>query len=600
MEHLLKKLFFSSTILFLFYNSPASSQLQEQWRFLYNNGITSGHNPASVVCDSDCNTYLTLRSYVVGQGYNIITVKLDLDGNILWSTTFNGIDNLDDIPSKVIVDTMGNVYICGISNSISGGGDWILLKYNSSGVYQWSRTRNSTSNGFDVINDIALYNNSILVCGNMANRAGIARYSPAGTEYWYNEIFVGTSTFNTEGLKIEVSNQERVLMLARGIDPVGNYQTNIDSFNLQTGQMSSMFYNIPDFIGFDFDLNSNGEVFVLGYSAFTVDELRIYKSSNSPFMPIYNRTCTSDINNLQGCIKVDAQNNIYCTTYDDIDTGPDTNYQFLTIKVNYTGILQWEQYYGNVSSDYGIYMHLTSSINPDIIVCGITTSFNGDKDVSIITYTNNGIMQVSKTSVIDVNSSDDVVKSFYVDQYNNIISAIATGLPGSENTVCVKHIGNQIIPIMQIVNADSIACSGSFTGADYQWYYDNQPLVGENNSSLNVLPYGNGSYYCEVELYCVKYQSDTIAMTSVNLSGDFNSVKNKLEIYPNPSNGYVNLKISSKNIDSDIIIYNQYAQDIIIRSRDELVENDGRISMKLNSGVYIIKYSNQLVKAVVQ
>jgi hypothetical protein len=56
-----------------------------------------------------------------------------------WVRTYNGPDNGQDIPKKLVVDNSGNVYVTGISFRTSPdiGHDIVTIKYNSAGTQQW-------------------------------------------------------------------------------------------------------------------------------------------------------------------------------------------------------------------------------------------------------------------------------------------------------------------------------------------------------------------------------------------------------------------------------------------------------------------------------
>jgi len=61
---------------------------------------------------------------------NIITLKYSGDGDLLWENTFNGIGNDEDRPYSITSDNSGNAYICGTTANSSGIGvlDYITFK----------------------------------------------------------------------------------------------------------------------------------------------------------------------------------------------------------------------------------------------------------------------------------------------------------------------------------------------------------------------------------------------------------------------------------------------------------------------------------------
>jgi len=57
------------------------------------------------------------------------------------------------------------VYAAGYEKNSSGNLDWFVIKYNSSGDFQWRKTKNGTGNGNDIPNDIAFdeFQNPVVV-----------------------------------------------------------------------------------------------------------------------------------------------------------------------------------------------------------------------------------------------------------------------------------------------------------------------------------------------------------------------------------------------------------------------------------------------------
>ncbi|MEO0141407.1 MAG: hypothetical protein ABIM88_07680 [candidate division WOR-3 bacterium] len=77
------------------------------------------------------------RSFGSG-GLDILVIRTDPTGNILWARTYGG--PLDDQAQSVIVTADSGFAITGISRSYgAGNGDCILLRLNSNGALSWAR-----------------------------------------------------------------------------------------------------------------------------------------------------------------------------------------------------------------------------------------------------------------------------------------------------------------------------------------------------------------------------------------------------------------------------------------------------------------------------
>lgn len=88
---------------------------------------------------------------------NISVLKLDPSGNLLWRRTWNGALNGDDEPNAITTDAAGNSYVTGYTtNPGNAGQDIVVLKYDTDGVLQWSRSINRNA-GFGTHVDVGYH-----------------------------------------------------------------------------------------------------------------------------------------------------------------------------------------------------------------------------------------------------------------------------------------------------------------------------------------------------------------------------------------------------------------------------------------------------------
>lgn len=103
----------------------------------------------------------------VGPGnVDFLTLKYNNVGTLVWSNIAGGAFN--DLPKVVMVDAANNVYVGGHHEYLVGTTyfDFKLIKYNSSGVLQWSTTEDSGFGKLDTPNAMALdAANNIILAG---------------------------------------------------------------------------------------------------------------------------------------------------------------------------------------------------------------------------------------------------------------------------------------------------------------------------------------------------------------------------------------------------------------------------------------------------
>ena len=183
------------------YNSSGTLQFQKAI------GNTSRYDVAnSIYVDSSENIYLagTSNDNTVTTYVGFAVVKCDSSGNLLWSKKLGGDDAFEQGTAYgVVVDSGGNVYVCGRLNNGSSAAIQ-LVKYNSSGTLQWQRSLNGSGadNGYGIAIDSS---SNIYVVGDGTATVGylqIAKYNSSGTIQWQRKL--GSTTFNCYGYGIAV------------------------------------------------------------------------------------------------------------------------------------------------------------------------------------------------------------------------------------------------------------------------------------------------------------------------------------------------------------------------------------------------------------
>jgi hypothetical protein len=182
-----------SLIFLLLSSSLFAQNLQLGWG--YTNGSTGADGANDLVLDAAGNTYVTgyfsgtvdfdkgpgTANLSVAPGQNAkdaFVLKLDAQGNYVWAIRIGGIDNYDQVGTKIALDTAGNVVVSGTffgnvllppnntnynsSTTLPGS---FMVKIDAAGTALWSRAWCNTTSEM-IIEDFTIdANNRIVAVG---------------------------------------------------------------------------------------------------------------------------------------------------------------------------------------------------------------------------------------------------------------------------------------------------------------------------------------------------------------------------------------------------------------------------------------------------
>jgi hypothetical protein len=102
-------------------------------------GGGSDDGAASIIQSSDGGYVVAGSSDSFGAGsYDIYVVKLDSSGNVIWTKTIGGSDW--DVARSIIQSSDGGYVVAGYTGSFGAGGDIYVVKLDSGGNVQWTKT----------------------------------------------------------------------------------------------------------------------------------------------------------------------------------------------------------------------------------------------------------------------------------------------------------------------------------------------------------------------------------------------------------------------------------------------------------------------------
>ena len=306
-------------------------------------GGTSNDFGGGIAVDSSGNVYVTGKTESAGAGgSDFLIAKYDSSGAIQWQRTFGG--TADDQGYGVTVDSSGNVYVVGFTYSAGSGlQDWLIAKYNASGTIQWQRVLGGTN--YDVAQSVAVDSSgNVYVTGHTGTTGTdddvlIVKFNASGTIQWQRKL---------GGIGYEY--------------------------------------------GYGIALDSSGNVYIGGQTGSTgagQNDFLIAKYNTSGTIQ-WQRTLGGTGNDSGQAVAVDSSGNVYITGYQD--SAGAGNYDFLIAKYNTSGTIQWQRTLGGTSSDFGRAIAVDSSGNVYVTGQSHSTGANAP-DVLIAKYNTSGTIQ---------------------------------------------------------------------------------------------------------------------------------------------------------------------------------------------------------------
>ncbi len=260
---------------------------EEIWRSYYNSLQNADDKFADMCIDSLNNIYVTGTSKV-SEYQDIITLKYDENGTLIWDYLFDGPSNKNDIPNTIKIDPHGSIYVGGSEVN----GSFLLIKFDNDGLLKWYKIESANYHGTG-ITDIAFdKKNNIYVTGEMDQNytpnCFTIKYSDLGELNWKKEF---SNTWG--GRKIELDSDENIYVLDASAKL---------SKLLSDGQIDWT-YEIPrqsyidslaDYTAIDMSLDSENNIYIFGHQGKDHSSMKTFlnriKQINTAFPPNFKTT----------------------------------------------------------------------------------------------------------------------------------------------------------------------------------------------------------------------------------------------------------------------------------------------------------------------
>jgi len=288
----------------------------------------------------------------------------------IWNSTYFQVFGWKAEGNAIALDSLNNSYVTGfVSGNLSKNRDVCLVKYNSNGQLQWTRTWGSTA--IDVGQAIQISSTDDI-------------YVAGYTEYGF--IFI--LKYNSTG----------------GL------------------QWSDVWYGIGSCSGMAIDKNNN--IFLTGYTGRWIAE------GNAMFLLKYNTSGGLEWNRTYGGGPTDGATGIVVDSSDNIYLGGDIGQDICLVKFDNSGVWQWNRSWSTAGGTWSKGITIDSSDNIYLVGDG---SYLIDNETLgwekfLLKYNENGVLQWSNIwdQIIAPNIFPRLINGITLDSSNNIYLATQT------------------------------------------------------------------------------------------------------------------------------------------------------------------------------
>lgn len=367
------------------------------------------------------------------------------NGAQLWSTAYANANGKNENPNHIAVNASDVTIVTGtvnVSASVTTNNDILVLKYNGLGAEQFVKiiggNSNVDDNGSASLLDGSgnIYTVGALVNSSTMKDAALIEHDNAGT-LQFNKTYNGSGEFTEKGVALCMSSG---VLYSTGYTYVYGEDRNFCTikYDAAGNKVWTKMLNGPNSdtdepIGIAAD--GSGNIYVVGRSKNAANNYDIFIIKYNPagdtiWTRNYDAGITTD--ETASDLAVDASGNIYVTGVADNDATLLTNNDFITLKYNAAGALQWVKIFNGTANadDKAASVALDNSGNA--FVAGKT--WNGtDYDIQVMQYASaNGVATSFATYVS--NLGDDVPVKIKVDNNNNVIVAAKSDRDGTSAT----------------------------------------------------------------------------------------------------------------------------------------------------------------------
>ncbi|MBX7242869.1 MAG: S8 family serine peptidase [Bacteroidia bacterium] len=330
------------------------------WQDTYSGTASMNDYGITAVSDIYNNIYVAGVEGVSFSNQDIVVLKWDMNGNLVSAFQWDGVNHLADIPTSILLDVSGNLYVGGGTQTQSQFTDYVVIKLSSSGVEEWVYFYDYTGL-YDFVTGMQLDNlGDIIVTGASATSLNAYDYATLKLD-------------KMSGQQLDIN---RVTIPGVGLDQPS-----------------------------DIIKDSNGNIYVTGFKEVNGNkDIQTIKINPVTFTVLWVKDLDCNgLDDYASDMEADNMRNIYLTGYTDKANG---GTDLITVKYDSLGNLLWKQHYQAVDDSRKVKGYsMVLKNDGKVIVTGEIENVSG-YDIITICYDSDGELLWANTYNGTGNGSD--------------------------------------------------------------------------------------------------------------------------------------------------------------------------------------------------
>ena len=485
------------------------------WTNRYNGPANGSDQAFAMAVGGSGDIFVTGSSSVTGGNFDYATVAFSSTGVALWTNRYDGPVSGYDRAHDVGVDTVGNVFITGVSIGSDSYLAYATLAYSPTGIPLWTNRYNGPGNSSQANALAVAQNGNVFVTGYTSSGGSdyaTIGYSNSGVPLWTNR-YDGLAG-SDRATAIAVDSNGNVVVTGNSAGTVSSTDYATVAYSDTGVPLWTNRYNGPVVTGYDYAnaiaTDRSGNVFVAGYSqgnGSSDDYATLaYSASGTPLWTNRYNGPASSTDQAQA-LAVDDNGNVFVTGW---SMGIGSSVDFATVAYSGLGVPLWTNRYDGPANGGDTATAIAIDGLGNVLVTGnSSTTAENWADYVTVAYSSAGVPLWTNRYNGPANGPDYPV-GIVADANNHVIVGGYSDGDRSNGQIpdyaIVKYI--PIFPPMitvQPTNVTVIAGNPALlsvmtTGAaplHYQWRFNGVPISGDTNNNLTIShanPGNQGNY----------------------------------------------------------------------------------------------------------